>query len=341
MTPPAPGREPRVLFRVAAGPRLGYGHLIRCSRLAESLGVTWHLSLRGGGEAARVARRLGARLERGTATRLGSSPWDAWVVDDPNAAAGEPWVRAAHRAGLLVASIHDLGLGARGADIVIDGTMGAPRRRWPGGRWHTGPRHMILDRRVRDLASREARSPRERQVLVALGGGPRLSALWRLAAELVKVASGRRLVVAPGMRAVSERWRERFCRLGVGLADPDSFLDQLRRSELAVLGGGVSLYEASALGTPAVAVAVVAAQLPTVRAFARTGLAVAGGRLQDPGGRPAAARVARLVGQLLMNPARRRSLSRAGRTVIDGAGADRVAAVLRDALAERQLPAPR
>jgi len=44
---------------------------------------------------------------------------------------------------------------------------------------------------------------------------------------------------------------------------------------VAVVGGGVSLYEAAALGVPAVGVPVVPAQTPTVRAFARRGAAVA------------------------------------------------------------------
>jgi len=36
-----------VVFRVAAGPRLGFGHLVRCRSLARALGVTPRVWLRG------------------------------------------------------------------------------------------------------------------------------------------------------------------------------------------------------------------------------------------------------------------------------------------------------
>ena len=38
---------------------------------------------------------------------------------------------AARRAGVFSISLHDLGLGAEGADLVVDGSVGAPYRQWP------------------------------------------------------------------------------------------------------------------------------------------------------------------------------------------------------------------
>jgi hypothetical protein len=47
----------RVLFHAAAGPRLGFGHLVRCRSLARALGVDARVSIRGSA-ATRVAAAL-------------------------------------------------------------------------------------------------------------------------------------------------------------------------------------------------------------------------------------------------------------------------------------------
>jgi hypothetical protein len=58
----------RALFRVAAGPRLGFGHLVRARTLSRALGIARPLvSLRGGPEARKAALSLGMRLVDETA----------------------------------------------------------------------------------------------------------------------------------------------------------------------------------------------------------------------------------------------------------------------------------
>jgi spore coat polysaccharide biosynthesis predicted glycosyltransferase SpsG len=97
---------------------------------------------------------------------------------------------------------------------------------------------------------------------------------------------------------------------------------ELSRCGAAIVGGGVSLYEAAALSTPAVAWPVVTAQHPTVRAFARAGLAIP---LLPCANR--AAHAARAVDDLLTSRAPCRANGAAPR--IDAKGAHRAAAVVR------------
>jgi spore coat polysaccharide biosynthesis predicted glycosyltransferase SpsG len=98
----------------------------------------------------------------------------------------------------------------------------------------------------------------------------------------------------------------------------------------------VSLYEAAAQGTPAVALAVVDAQRPTIRAFAGAGIAVDGGRLRAASAGAAIDRVARAVRVLVADPARQRVMARAGRRHVDGRGAVRVAAIIQSAFLARR-----
>jgi spore coat polysaccharide biosynthesis predicted glycosyltransferase SpsG len=110
----------------------------------------------------------------------------------------------------------------------------------------------------------------------------------------------------------------------------DGLAEELSSSSVAVLAGGVTLYEACALGVPSVAVALNSAQHMTIRTLARRGATVDGGAVTDqrtPG------RVAREVERLLTDRASRRRMAVAGRRLVDARGAARVAGRL------RQLPA--
>ncbi len=59
----------RVLFRAAAGPRRGFGHLVRCRSLGRALGVRPLVSVRGGRLAEHTAIALGCDVVRGGAPR--------------------------------------------------------------------------------------------------------------------------------------------------------------------------------------------------------------------------------------------------------------------------------
>ena len=99
--------RPRVLFRVAAGPRIGFGHLMRCRALARALDVPLVVSLRGGALDASPSRQIsGLRLAR-------SIDWksiDAVVVDDPSAQQASPWLLRARSAGVFTLAVQDLGV---------------------------------------------------------------------------------------------------------------------------------------------------------------------------------------------------------------------------------------
>jgi spore coat polysaccharide biosynthesis predicted glycosyltransferase SpsG len=116
---------------------------------------------------------------------------------------------------------------------------------------------------------------------------------------------------------------------------------------VAILAGGVTLYEACALGVPAVAVPLSRHQHITVRGIARAGAAIDAGRLPAEGGSHSAygaagssrrrgsggsrpvERAVREAERLLGDAAARRRMSRAGRRLVDGHGAFRVAERLR------------
>jgi spore coat polysaccharide biosynthesis predicted glycosyltransferase SpsG len=311
----------RFLFRLAAGPRIGFGHLMRCRALARALHVRPLVSIRGGAGARRTARALGCDLAEGTAL----SRIDLLIVDDPSTRHAHTWLRRAKRAGRPAATIHDLRTGSRAADLVVDGRVTArPLRR--GGTALRGPRFTVLDPHVATAraARRPHRGERRPRVLIALGGGSYIFAVVqplvdgiarRCPGVTIRVAAGFCRQTRPPLHGA--RW----------IGRPDGLTRDLAESDVAVVGGGVTLYEACAIGAPAVALAVVPEQRAAIRAFAARGAATDAGALAD--GALAVGRTAAAVAGLLGDAPARRRRSAAARRLIDGRGARRVAARMR------------
>jgi spore coat polysaccharide biosynthesis predicted glycosyltransferase SpsG len=307
----------RILFRAPAGPRRGFGHLVRCRSLARALGVRPLVALRGGTAVAEAALGLGCDVVQGSAMRLlRSLQPDVLVVDDPIAADARRWIAAGRRAGCLVVSVHDLGLGCLDADLVIDGsvTNNAQARR---GVTLAGPQFALLDPSILD--EDETRDPCS--VLVALGGGPRAELAIDIAEAIVDAVPQARVRVAGGFVSTPAEVRKQITWVG----PTRSLHQEMARASVAVVAGGVSLYEACAHGTPAVGVPVVSAQRPTVAAFVARGAAKGVARVGV-----SAKAVAEECVSLLTDAAMRRHLSRMGQRLIDGRGAFRAAAAVRE-----------
>jgi len=307
----------RILFRAPAGPRRGYGHLVRCRSLARALGVRPLLALRGGPRVVETALALGCDVVRGGAARvLSRLQPDVLIVDDPVAANARRWIHTARRLGCLVVSIHDLGLGCLDADLVIDGsiTRNAQARQ---GRTLAGPKYAVLDPVNADCdVNDRARDPYS--VLIALGGGPRAELAHDIAEAIVDAHPHARVRIAGGFNHLTRREGAQIAWIGPAR----SLHDEMTRAGVAVVGGGVSLYEACAHGVAAVGVPVVDAQRPTVAAFVERGAA------RGVVGRVTARSVAAQCAELLTDEAMRRQVARIGRKLIDGRGAFRAAAAV-------------
>jgi spore coat polysaccharide biosynthesis predicted glycosyltransferase SpsG len=313
-----------VVFRVAAGPRLGFGHLARCRALAAAMGVVPSMSVRGSAATRRAAARLGVRVLPDRVGLLGRARPALVVVDDPSSGRARVWVRAARRLGVPVAALHDAGIGRVGADLVIDGSIRAVASSTLAALG--GPRFAVVDPRIDGL--RAARRPRRGRICVAVGGGAHVFALIPpVVAALARVAPGADIRVAPGFTGR----RRPLLPAGQWLA-PGGLAAALADAEVAVVAGGLTAYEACALGVPAVAVSVVPAQRPTVAALARHGAVVDGGALDGP---HAQARVGARVAALLAAPAVRRRMATAARRLVDGRGARRIARALSSLVMQR------
>lgn len=310
----------RVLFRVAAGPRLGFGHLVRCRSLARALGVPPIVSIRGSLETRRAAAARGFEVWLGGISLLrGGARPDVLVVDDPSAQQATLWVRRAREYGVPVATLHDLGLGYVDSELPIDGSI-EPGRHGEVGL--AGPMYAVLDPSI--AIARDRHETGREGVLIALGGGGHVHR-WglQLASAILELRPDTRVRIVEG-----------FSHTAAGSSDPriewvsapQGLSEQLASAAVAVVAGGLTLYEAAALGTPAVALAVVTAQQPTIRGFARRGAVLDAGLVTDP---LAARHAAVAVADLLTHPARAHKLGGTAAHLVDGRGVFRAADAIR------------
>ena len=319
-----------VVFRVAAGPEMGFGHLLRSRSIARALGVTPLVSLRGSLKTRMTAESLGwSVLDESNDEELAQRGPALIVVDDPNQDEAGKWVRKARRLGVPVASIHDGGIAMVESDLVIDGGISPVSR--PIDVPHLrGPQYAILDPSIARARAAAVR-PLPNRVLIALGGGahvyPIAGSLCRaLAARIpeidIRVAAG---FAAPRSLPLLTR--------GSWTVATDGLADELAAAQAAIVAGGITLYEACALRVPVVALAVTAAQHVTTRAFACRGAAVDSGWPADD---RTVERVADAVKALFEHPRLCHRLAREAGRLVDGDGVFRVAGELQQLAANRK-----
>jgi hypothetical protein len=242
------------------------------------------------------------------------------VLDTPVEADARRWLRAARRVGVPVASVHDRGIAPVASDLAIDGSLAGVSR--VAGARHTlkGPRYMVVDPAV---AGRRTSTHPGRSVIVAFGGGTRAILARQVAAAVRQRVPDATVRIAGGFAAGAGHRPSR----GIEWLGPQpSLVPLLATASAAVVAGGVTLYEAAALGIPVVAMPVVPAQRPTVRAFAQAGLAL---RAVSASGAGAS------VARLMQHPSLGRVMRLKGPQVVDGRGVHRVALALESLMAER------
>jgi UDP-2,4-diacetamido-2,4,6-trideoxy-beta-L-altropyranose hydrolase len=309
---PAP---PLVEIVADGGGALGFGHLGRCLAIADALGDAATFTVEDGQAADFVAGR-GARVGDGRDAPV--------VLLDRRAAVPAALATEQRRRGRRVALLDDAGPARAVADLVIDPPTAAA---WPpaAGRRLDGFAHVLLRadvlaagaaaRPLRDDAAAAARRPR---VLLGLGGSDPLGLTPALAAALSALDVELLVALGPGYAAAPPAH-------GPLLGSPTEWSGALADADLVVCGFGHSLLEAAFLGVPAVAVVFLAEHVEHAHAFCTHGTATAIEMVDGPRGDA----LAELAAERLDDRAALRADGRRAATLVDGRGAERVAAALR------------
>jgi UDP-2,4-diacetamido-2,4,6-trideoxy-beta-L-altropyranose hydrolase len=253
---------------------------------------------------------------------------DCVVVDHYGARAA--YFEGIKAAGLKLAVIDDRAdRDLRAADWVLNQNMAAStleHRVGPQATLLLGLRYALL--RPEFPAARAALDRRfsteDRRVLVTLGGGETTDLCSSVLAALEEVEQELevRCVVACPSEELGARARRSRHQVAI-LAGVGDMATQMAWCDVSVNAGGSTCWELLCLGVPMVVTALSSDQSRNPPALAEAGVAVA---LASP------LEAAAAVAGLLDDPARRASMSQAGMTLVDGAGAGRAAGSLEQTL---------
>jgi UDP-2,4-diacetamido-2,4,6-trideoxy-beta-L-altropyranose hydrolase len=337
---------PTLILRADGDPRIGGGHVMRCLALAQAWSET-------GGRAIFCAASLAPSLKRRLvgegfgSVAVEADPGSAADVEETVAAAKSlgarlvvvdgydfpvefhRWLRAA---GMRTAMIDDIGTSGVCADIVINHHRHAASALYPahavGTRLLLGTDYALLRREFRHWQGAARTFPKQaKQVLVTLGSADPDNVTSEIVARLgsVLVADMEVAIVVGGSNPHADAIAAGAgslpkCRL---LPDPGEAMPRLMAAtDMAVCAGGGTMLELAYMGVPFIPVIIADNQRAPATALRGDGY-------------PAieATAVARdlpaAVAVLAADAGRREALSRRGRQLVDGRGAERACAELR------------
>lgn len=325
----------RLAIRADGGRGVGAGHVMRCAALADA----WR---RAGGRVEWFCHPLPPMLQdllarRGITVHVVNDDWadleswcrtnrGSWVcVDGYGFAEGPSRVRAA---GGRVLVIDDDGRGRRyECDALLNQVIGAERMHYDvpaGTRLMLGTTYCLLRNEIVSGDSRERDLHSEvRRVFVSFGGhdahgqGARVAATVTatLKTAIVDLAAGVAGGAPPNLPRVT-------VHAGTDLGP------LMRQADIAVTAAGSVCWELAYLGVPALLLVVADNQEPIARGLHDAGVARSLGWFDQVSD----ATLAAAVRALAVDPARV-EMSRNGRRMVDGKGADRVVNALLEAAA--------
>lgn len=332
----------RVAFRTGGGRHVGLGHVRRCLSLAAALraqGATSLFLLDGDPEVCGLAAAEGVDTVRlrpdhdleDTVRRCRDLNVDAIVAD--SYALSPSYFRTLDDAARVVAVLDDLADRELPVTLVVNGAVGAETLRYRGGqqtKYLLGPRYLLLRP---EFAASPARSvaDRVRRVLITVGGSDPHGLTVRLMRWVADTLSSVKqdVVVGPlfenaeAVRKAAKAWPET-----VTLHDnPKDMRSLMLSADLALCGGGQTIYELAATGTPAIAVRTAENQTVNLKGLSAAGSLMWVGDASDA---ELEAKVMRELSPLAGDASRRIAMSRQGRVLVDGQGATRVAHAILD-----------
>jgi spore coat polysaccharide biosynthesis protein SpsF len=328
------------LIRCDGGQGFGYGHIRRCLMVASALrdaeGVGVMFVLDGDEGAAEKLRKAGFETvllpEHGQADMLASlvqTRKPSILVADARqrlTRAELAGLAAKVRATAVLDDISDRRLAAthayytplpQVAELSWQGSSCLVRMGWEWSLLGFDPAH---------YRQKENRSG-ETQLIVTMGGSdPRdFTRLALQALMAVTTPLQARFVIGPNFAdpgALAKEIEAAGCEV---LHDPSDLAAEFAGADLALISFGVTAYEMAALGVPALYLALSKDHARSASAFCQAGM----GDIVAPDRNS----IASALGKLILDGERRQAMRKIGRSLIDGKGAERIAAELAAALA--------
>lgn len=354
-------RDWHLTIRADGSGSIGLGHVVRCLALANSVerrgGTAGFVCRRLDGVAAEFLRLRSAAVSelpngieeeedaRRTLAIARAGRADVVLVD--HYGLGPSWWRSV-RAELPVAVVDDVGRSGLtdGVALVVNQNAGAEEGWYDGvPRILCGLRFALLrgeffehrkkleERRAEGTAAHRAAAGGTKRLVVTLGGSDPNDVTSQVLRALRDVPRDVAIdvILGPGFRHLGSVLRRAELDSRIWLYEQPSDLPELMaRADLAVTGGGSTLYECAYLGLPALAIQTADNQAGTCRAMAAAGAV----RCLGPWDAVEDEEIGREADLLLGDEGRCEQMAVSGMALVDGHGARRVAEALASVAAQ-------
>lgn len=315
----------RFLFRCDAGrvAEVGTGHVRRCITLAQYLrqrqGASSHFVLRDDPHGTALVEAAGFPLttfdggeDEAAAMALEVARFQPHVCVLDVLDTRPHQVEACRRGRTVVVTLDDRGAGPELADLTVNAIRESPRAD------HNGPRYLVLPPAPEAAAGRGGGTTallsfggydHRRLAQAALDAVARVPGIDRIDV-VASAADAGRIVVPDGAGPTVQVH-----------ADVPDFPRLMAGADVAVVSGGLTLFEAMRAGVPAIVAAQYEHQAETARRYDEAGAAVSLGLPGDD----LPERLRGAVADLVADPERRRRVGSTARRLVDGRGLERVA----------------
>ena len=343
--------RPPVLFRCDGSPEIGLGHVMRCLALANELrevhGCQIAFAMQRGPLGFGLVKQNGYRIfgPPDPAKFFDASQWLLETIRNVGAQVlvldvrdnlPREGVEALRKQGILIATLDDSSERRLAADLAFYPPVPQVENlEWTdfSGKLYVGWEWVVLGRDIAHCPTRVAHS--RPVVLVTMGGSDPAGLTLRAVAalELLEEDFETKVMLGPGfshheaLKKLVAGARRKF-EVHENLAD---LIAVMAQADLAVASFGVTAYELAAMGVPAIHLCLTDDHAISASMFEDHGLALNMGAYS--GVLPK--QVAEAVRDLLADPAGRERMARAGQALVDGRGAERVAAVIVHAISDQ------
>ncbi len=319
----------KILFRVDGGniPHIGTGHLVRCLLLAQKLAAKKDVDIlfvmKNYEETVRKVREEGFKVCTISPDKneldfligcIKKFQPETVVVDKLHN--GIEYMQKIKDTGVILVTLDDLGKGNRYADIVINAIFDK------GDTCYKGLNYLILPEKV---VNKRKINKKCKCVLLSFGGYDYLNLTLKVMKALSKLDKAIKIVVAVGGSYERKEQLNHFLlkeskRKYVVFYDSPNFNSLLAQCDLAVVSGGLTLFQAVSMGKPSIVLCQYKHQLRTALKLEKKDALINLGM----GDQASETAIEKAVKSLVGNYEKRLKMNQKGRSLIDGKGLTRV-----------------
>lgn len=339
-----------LVFRVDGNTQVGMGHLMRCLALAQAMkeitNVTILFITKGYKESVTLIsqKRWLLKAISPSLSETEELDWvtnllekfkpDVVVTDLPYTT--EEYLRRLKRYGRLMVSIDDLALATHCADLVISGYLSAKFKKYrttnPNTKFLIGPEYLMLQKNFEKM-NRVRRKIRKnaRDVLVTLGGADPKNLTTKVARALSQINQNLNVTIVLGpaythhkeLRKLLKELKTSKVKFRIR-SNVKNMAKLMMETDIAITAGGETAYELAAVGIPSINISQVEHQCLNAQELERVGAVINLGL----GSKVSESQISNTVVRLLRDKSLKQKMSLAGKRLVDGKGAKRVAEII-------------